>query len=450
MTKNKLTKNEFAIALKRGHGRACMHVGKHGLTGISSTVLGACLKDPNYDSQCESSKSEWLFSMFQNSDELPSFTNAILEALKTETELYDLQHLCEFAYLIAEKGNFNAGNVLRTLVLNQPLPEARWPYGTHQLVALDGVEAVVALAKKFGALLIDRKQESSMWLGDFSDDIPSAKRKLTGLAKTDPAIKAFLDNQKEKRKRFAKKPKSKSKKDEPEIELSCDEFVNHFFTKVGKEDYNFELKMMDRRLARNAYDEDLVALLERLNGVEDEDVIVRVLRVFKVAGLFEITPLFWKLIESKNVNIRDAAINVLAKTQDSRLGELARTKLKSKNFKAKDAEFIQLLIENFTNEDDQLILNALNQTSLSDDVAHSVGFAIREIYRANKELTASVLLQWDYERNPCTECRCSTVGLLMDLKGMTAEMLEECQYDSNEEIRQLVTITTLAPQSINS
>jgi hypothetical protein len=450
MTKNKLTKNEFANALKRGKGRALMHVQQHGLDNVSSIVLKSTLKNLSYDRQCESSRTEWLFSMFSNTNELPDFSAAILNAISTETEIYDLQHLCEFAELLAKNGDLKAHHQLSEIVLNQPLPDPQWPYGTHQLVALDGIDAVVAIAKRFGALLLDKKPESSIWLGDFADDIPSAKRKLARLAKTETNIKAFLDNQNEQKKRFAKKPKAKSKKEASEIELSCEEFVNHFFTKVGKEDYHFELKMMDRRLARNAYDEDLVALLERLNDEEDEAVIVRVLRVFNVAELPEITPLFWKLVESKNVDIRDAAVDALAKIQDARLSELARNKLKSKNFKAKDAAFIQLFTENFTNQDEQLILNALKQTSFSDDVAHSVGFAIREIYRANEELVTSDLLQWDYERNPCTECRCSTVGLMMDLKGMTPEMLEECQYDSNEEIRQLVTLTALAPQSNNS
>jgi hypothetical protein len=437
MIKNKLTKNKFAIALKRGHGRACMHVAKHGLIGMGSTVLGACLKDPNYDSQCESSKAEWLFSMFKNTKELPSFTKAILNALKTETELYDLQHLCEFAYLLAKNGDNDAATVLRELVLNQPLPAPKWPYGTHQLVALDGIDAVLLIAKRFGTLLLEKKRESSMWLGNFADDVLSAKRKLTSLAKTDPAIKAFLDNQKEDSKRFAKKTKSKSKKDDAAIELSCDEFVSHFFTPL-QEDYNYTHQFNDRRLARNAYYEDLVALLARLNEEENEAVIVRILKVFHVAELPQITPLFWKLVESKNVKIRNIAIDAMAKIKDSRIGELARKKLKDKNFKDKDAAFIQLLIENFISKDDQLILNALNQMSVSDDVAHTVGFAIREIYRANEKLVTSALLQWDYEHNPCSECRCSTVGLLMDLKGMTSDMLEECQYDSNEEIRQLV------------
>lgn len=440
--KNKLTKNEFAIALKRGHGRARIHVDKYGLEGIEEIVLNACLKAPNYDSQCESSKSEWLFEMFQNTDKLPSFTIAILEALKTETDIYDLQHLCEFAYQIAENGDGIAGNALREIVMNQPLPDPKWPYGTHQLVALDGTVAIVGLAKKFGALLIEKKPESSMWLGDFADDIPSVKRKLARLAKTDPDIKAFLDNQKEQKKRFAKKPKAKSKKDESKNELSCEEFVNHFFTTLRKEDYHFELKMIDRRLARAAYDEDLVALLERLNDEKDETVIVRVLRVFQVAGLPEITPLFWNFIESKNESISDAAIDALAKIQDARLGEIARKKFKSKAFKAKDAEFIQLMIKNFASQDDQLIVNALKQASLSEDVAHRVGFAIREIYRTNDELTTPELLQWDYEQNPCTECRLSTVELLVGLKGMTPDILIECQHDSNEEIRQLVTATT--------
>jgi hypothetical protein len=438
MTKNKLTKNEFAIALKRGHGRALMHVEKYGLKAISPIVLEACLKEPSYDRQCESSRAAWLFNMFSESKELPDFTTAILAALRTETELNDLQHLCEFACQIAEKGDLNAANVLREVVMNQPLPNGMWPYGTHELVAIDGVDAVVAIAKRFGMLLLEEKRESSMWLGSFADDIPSAKRKLTGLAKTDPAIKAFLDNQKDDSKRFAKKPITKLKKDDAEVELSCEEFVNHFFT-TQQEVYSYKRQINDRRLARNAYDEDLVALLERLNGEQDEAVIIRVLKVFHVVELPEITPLLWELVESKNVKIQDAAITALAKIQDARLGELARKKLKNKKFTGKDDAFVQLFVENFANQDERLILDALERTSLSDDVAHRVGFAIREIYKANTELTAPALLQWDYERNPCTECRCITVGLLADLKGMTPDILLECQYDSNEEIRELVT-----------
>ena len=443
MTKNKLTKNEFAIALKRGQGRAVMHVHQHGLNGVSSIVLESCLKNLSYDRQCESSRTDWLFSMFDGTAELPGFSTALLSALSIETELYDLQHLCEFAELLAKNGDLKAHQLLREIVLSQPLPDPGWPYGTHELVVIDGVDAVVAIAKRFGMLLLEEKRESSMWLGSFADDFPSAKRKLTGLAKTDPAIKAFLDNQKDDSKRFAKKPKSKSKEDDAEIELSCDEFVNHFFT--PQEDYNYKRQIIDRRLARNAYDEDLIALLERLNGEENETVIVRVLRVFHVVELPEITPVLWKLVESKNVKIRDTAINALAKIQDTRLSELTRKKLKSKKFTGKDAAFIQLFAENFASQDERLILDALERTSLSDDVAHMVGFAIREIYRANEKLVTSELLQWDYERNPCTECRCSTVRLLMDLKGMTLDMLEECQYDSNVEIRQFVTTTVLAP-----
>lgn len=209
MTKNKLSKTEFANALKRGQGRALMHVQEHGLEGVSAVVLESCLKNLSYDTQCESGKSEWLFEMFKNTDELPSFIIAILDALKAETDINDLQHLCEFAHQIAENGDGIAGNALREIVMNQPLPDPRWPYGTHELVALDGVDAVVALAKRFGMLLLDKKPESSMWLGNFEDDMPTAKRKLARLAKTDPDIKAFLDNQKEQKKWFAKKPKAK-------------------------------------------------------------------------------------------------------------------------------------------------------------------------------------------------------------------------------------------------
>ena len=126
MAKNKLTKIEFAKALKRGHGRALMHVEQHGLRGISALVLAACLKEPSYDKQLESSRAEWLFKMFCDDEKFPSFSAAILNALSIENELYDLQQLCEFAELLAKNGDLKAHDLLREIVLNQQLHDGQW------------------------------------------------------------------------------------------------------------------------------------------------------------------------------------------------------------------------------------------------------------------------------------------------------------------------------------
>lgn len=69
---------------------ALMHAEQHGLRGVAALVLAACLKEPSYDKQLESSRAEWLFKMFSDDEKLPNFSAAILKALSIETELYDL------------------------------------------------------------------------------------------------------------------------------------------------------------------------------------------------------------------------------------------------------------------------------------------------------------------------------------------------------------------------
>jgi hypothetical protein len=443
MTKNKLTKIEFAKALKRGHGRALMHVEQHGLRGISALLLAACLKEPSYDKQLELSRAKWLFKMFCDDEKLPDFSAAILNALSVETELSDLQQLCEFAEFLAKNGDRKAHDLLREIVLNQPLPDGQYPYGTHELVGLDGVEAVVAIARRFGVLLLQKPPEIPVWLGSFFDDIPAAKRKVTKLAKTDTAINSFLQNQKRQKidgaeKNSTKKSKAKYAGSDFEKKLTPEDFVDHFFAEISKEGNSFQTRMSNRRLARLASSESLNLLLDRLNDEKTESVIVRFLRAFSFIKLSKTHPVLWKLVESEDLQVRNATIDILANIQEHRVGELGRSKLRSENFTGADVHFIELLSENFRSQDDRLILSALKRTALTDDLAHGVGFAIDRMYEANGSLTSKGLLKWNYEHNPCTECRSRAVELMIKRRVITPEIAMECRYDSNEEIRELV------------
>ena len=91
----KLSKEEFFTALKRGHGRAFLHAKNFGLAGVADLVLEACLKNPVYDRQCESSRAAWLYSLFAGTKEYPRLASAILSALQEETAEGDMEHLCE-------------------------------------------------------------------------------------------------------------------------------------------------------------------------------------------------------------------------------------------------------------------------------------------------------------------------------------------------------------------
>jgi hypothetical protein len=108
-----LNEEDFAEALKKGLGRALLHVKHHGLKNIEDLVLNACLHNQAYDPQCESSRAERLWGMIKNRQEFPVFRNKILNALKKEKYHHDLQELFQFAKLMVQEGDNDAHQQFR-------------------------------------------------------------------------------------------------------------------------------------------------------------------------------------------------------------------------------------------------------------------------------------------------------------------------------------------------
>lgn len=192
-----LSKNEFATALKRGQGRAFLYVKQFGLKDVADIVLKSCLKTQVYDRQCEPGRAPWLYSMFKDTEEYARFSSAICSALESETGHYALEQLCELSALMAKDGDDAPGVALRARVLGQPFGNGD-TFGCHELVVLDGIAAVVELARRFGNLLIADPEEMLPTLGDLTYELdirPQAETRLKELAETDSAIQAYLDKE---------------------------------------------------------------------------------------------------------------------------------------------------------------------------------------------------------------------------------------------------------------
>ena len=86
----RLDKIEFAAALRKGQGRAMLHVLHYGLEDVEGLILEACLHNQVYDQQLESIRGDWLFSMIRNSLNFAKFREVILKVLQTETEFYNV------------------------------------------------------------------------------------------------------------------------------------------------------------------------------------------------------------------------------------------------------------------------------------------------------------------------------------------------------------------------
>ena len=58
-----LTLEKFQDALRKGLGRALMHVKTYGTENVRDEILQACLHNFIYDPQCEKSRANWLIEI---------------------------------------------------------------------------------------------------------------------------------------------------------------------------------------------------------------------------------------------------------------------------------------------------------------------------------------------------------------------------------------------------
>ena len=103
-------------------------------------------------------------------------------------------------------------------------------------------------------------------------------------------------------------------------------------------------------------------------------------------------------------------------------------------------ENFALLVTNYIPEDAMLLESLLRDLILKkdwDDV-HAAG---RDIYRAFRDKSGiphpKHLLPILYEYNPCSFCRESALVYMSKHRMLTKEVLEECQFDSNYDIRRM-------------
>lgn len=443
MLEIKLTKLEFAAALKRGQGRALQYVRQHGLSEVGDLVLESCLKNPAYDRQCEGSRAAWLFRMFLDSEDYDRFSAAILSelsSLPSEANCYDLEHLCELAALMAKAGDEAAASALRSRVLAQPL---NWPhslYGCQPLVALDGVPAVVALARRFGQLLIEELDERPPSVEYLTEDLgifDAAAQELQRLAEADGDIERYLDNEEvyaaRERESQQKSPDERRREGWERVrkELTLDGILNDAARGVGEYPGRY------LRFGKYATDDELKIVLQRLIEETQETVCLRLLWIFRRTPLPELHPRIWQLADSKDDALRYAAVEALAQKKDPRVGELGRSRLRSGDFTARDSDTLDLFIRNYQPLDEQLIMSAVKPLTPDEGEAHNLGSSLLNICDENPLRTSLEMLKWVYETTPCTVCRHSAVKQMAATGSVPPEIVSECLDDADEDLRHI-------------
>jgi hypothetical protein len=132
--------------------------------------------------------------MFKNAPEYGYFSETIIAALssRSDDDNYNEQ-LCELAYLMGLNGDSSASAALREFILAQSRSDDIT--GARAIVALDGVPAVVELARHFGRILEEKPNEyvdSLEYLTEGSQIFDDAYSELKRQAPDDRAIAAYV------------------------------------------------------------------------------------------------------------------------------------------------------------------------------------------------------------------------------------------------------------------
>lgn len=98
-----------------------------------------------------------------------------------------------------------------------------------------------------------------------------------------------------------------------------------------------------------------------------------------------------------------------------------------------------MMAKNFQKSDKELLLRLVQSFPISykDDRWHSILMTVRTMFDKDGCKNAPKELLWySYENNLCSFCRKHTLYEMGRRRMLTPQLLNECLYDSNDEIRQ--------------
>lgn len=424
-----MTKKEFKEAMLRGLGR-CVIAVRQEPEKYRDIVLWACKRNFAYDAQSEGTRSWYTYTMANAYHDKETFIRAAAEALKRyrPNGSWDLLHLSEILMFFAMDGYESARAALEEKyqeILTSMFARKRRPNRVfHELSDLEQLGLVLAIDSKsflriagdFGRLY---REKNYMYDGDFAwffsskggqyrKTMEAAARKNENIACFMKREQADIDAQEEHRKqRQTISPESYTGiRLSRWLEKKADKEIVEQYALTYREEMQPELRTNAlEAFSWCPYPEDPHSIIEDAGSACEE-----------------LQNAAWRALE----NIRHPAVRAFA------INNVAGGMRTPENF--------ALLVTNYVPKDGVLLEELLRDliTAKDWDDVHAAGM---DIYRAFRESSGiphpKHLLPILYEYNPCSFCRESALVYMSKHQMLTKEILEECLYDSNDDIRRM-------------
>jgi hypothetical protein len=449
---------EFAQALRRGHGRAWEHAAAHGISDRAEAVIHATLHNLAYDPQCEGDRGAWMFGMIvaagADDQVVPQLLQRIQELPTNEqTYWHEVQRAGVLAAL-ARRGHDEARRLLYTAL--RKCDSSADIVAAEEIIDLDGADGLIHVCSSLGASL---QADPALPVSDtpllFYDERHGAGAAERVLAAVRPAH-ADLDA-------YLRHIESAAAPDEstgdpampaaarlPEgggyMNLSNVRFergsggasrwlgaysaadIIRWIEEAALGDKGYWLTMWGRRAPDEA-----VAEVARALDVEQEPMrLARYLRVFTRRELPSLTDAIVGLGEHADADVRDRAYRALARVADARIRELGLRLLTRDRM----VEGALSLFESSYQPGDHAAIEQALAAPADDEAMHTIVYSLADVFSKNPLPDCQRLMLFVYERSPCGNCRNRAVKAMQETGTLPPWVAAECRHDAMDELRE--------------
>ncbi|HEY1017175.1 MAG TPA: hypothetical protein VGE07_30960, partial [Herpetosiphonaceae bacterium] len=344
-------------------------------------------------------------------------------ALADLDEEMDLDHLCDWALLLAQRGDDESRRLLYACCAEAAAADST--LGAYQVMELDGLDGFLFAAKRLGAgedpgddYLLDGLEER-LPQPALADALAEARR-------SSPQLAAYLDGvARHRAARERRHARSQAQIDLPYAELKA--------LLAGPEPPN---SFVLTRWGARAEQDDFAAAARDLVAAYDKPAVMAGLAMF-MRKPFPLDPaLLFPLAWDEDADVAGRTLWALRKIEEQHPG-LRRLSFDLLEAGRQVDGAVRLFAGHFQDGDIPVLADALARASTIDEL-HDLELGLRDVFDEHPTAAAAPLLIDLIERGPCPLCRSGIVDYLLEDGLLPPALRDECRFDAYDAIREAV------------
>ncbi|MEM7726942.1 MAG: hypothetical protein AAF208_11315 [Cyanobacteria bacterium P01_A01_bin.45] len=436
----KLQPEEFHQALQQGIGRTYLYIKKYGDSQVKDSILYYCLNHPAYDPQCEGGRADWLVSLIDLTGNQEFYFSKIIDGLIQSKDFWSTEHLFELCGIIAQRNIQRARIAIYHKFDLQEFDES-W-LGGYEIIDIERFEGLEYVTQRLGKRLCEEK--------DYWDDGGVLDYAYEKLGKVE--VSQYLENV-SKTNRYVKRyhevvesrntEKSSLNKESRIERIRRTYSLKKALSDIENQKYNFPYQYIT--FGKYATITEIELIFQKLLEETRKEQIIRYLWVFMKREVPRLDDKLSQFAVSDDEDIRHAAIWTLKLCQDNSIRDLAINLNQHPDDKFAVSS-IGLFIKNYQSGDNKYIESVFSRIRdentihfLCTDLIHIFEENVFDTNILNKNVLDELLtsLLWAYENTPCTICRTKIVRNLIENNLIPQSIIDECQFDCVDDIRNL-------------